>query len=62
MRNKIAATLLVIALATPTFAAVKSDPDRRGSDRSAITRVIKALKRLVGIASNDGGDIILPKP
>ena len=60
MRNKIAVALLVASLATPTFAAVKSDPDRRGADRSPITRVLKFLKHFIGIASND--DIIIPRP
>jgi hypothetical protein len=39
---------------------VKSDPDRRSGDRSTITRVLKLLKRFVGIASQD--DIIIPRP
>jgi hypothetical protein len=60
MKKSFAATLLVLILATPAFAAVKSDPDRRASDRSPITRIIKLLKRFVGIASQD--DIIIPRP
>ena len=38
MRKTFATTLLVIVLATPAFAAVKSDPDRRTSDRSTSFR------------------------
>ena len=60
MKKTFATTLLVIVLATPAFAGVKSDPDRRTSDRSTITRVLKLLKRFVGIASQD--DIIIPRP
>ncbi|MCU1230601.1 MAG: hypothetical protein JWO97_3485 [Acidobacteria bacterium] len=60
MKKTFATTLLVVILATPAFAAVKSDPDRRGGDRTVITRVIKLLKRFVGIASQD--DIIIPRP
>ena len=60
MRKTFATTLLVIILATPAFGVVKSDPDRRSADRSPITRVVKLLKRLVGIAVND--EIIIPKP
>lgn len=61
MRNKIAAVLLVASLAVPSFAAVKADPDRRGSERSAITRIVKALKRLIGVGSSDD-QIVIPKP
>jgi hypothetical protein len=60
MKKTFATTLLVVILATPAFAAVKSDPDRRAGDRTVITRVIKLLKRFVGIASQD--DIIIPRP
>jgi hypothetical protein len=60
MRNKIAVALLVASLATPTFAAVKSDPDRRAGDRSPITRVLKLIKHFIGLDSQD--DIIIPRP
>jgi hypothetical protein len=60
MKKTFATTLLVVILATPAFAAVKSDPDRRAGDRTVITRVIKLLKRFVGIASQD--DIVIPRP
>jgi hypothetical protein len=60
MKKTFATTLLVIVLATPAFAAVQSDPDRRTSDRSTITRVVKALKRLIGIGSKD--DLQFPRP
>jgi hypothetical protein len=60
MRNKIAVTLLVASLAVPAFAAVKSDPDRRSSDRTTIARVVNALKRFVGIGSKD--DLQFPRP
>ena len=60
MKKTFATTLLVVILAMPAFAAVKSDPDRRAGDRTVITRVIKLLKRFVGIASQD--DIIIPRP
>jgi hypothetical protein len=60
MRNKIAVALLVASLATPTFAAVKSDPDRRSGDRSPVTRVLKLIKHFIGIGSQD--DIIIPRP
>lgn len=61
MRKTFATALLVITLAAPSFAAVTKDPDRRGGDRTVITRVIKALKRLVGIGANDD-QIVIPKP
>jgi hypothetical protein len=60
MKKTFATTLLVIVLATPAFAAVKSDPDRGTVDRTVITRVMKLLKRFVGITSQD--DIIIPRP
>jgi hypothetical protein len=60
MRNKVVIALLIASLATPTFAAVKSDPDRRAGDRSPITRVFKFLKHFIGIGSQD--DIIIPRP
>ena len=60
MKKTFATTLLVIVLATPAFAAVKNDPDRRAADRSPITRIVKLLKRFVGIASQD--DIVIPRP
>ncbi|HKO01193.1 MAG TPA: hypothetical protein VJ032_05855 [Thermoanaerobaculia bacterium] len=63
MRNKIAAALLVASIAIPSYAAVKADPDRRsGADRSAITRVVELLRRLIGIGVNDGGEVVIPKP
>ncbi|MCU1230602.1 MAG: hypothetical protein JWO97_3486 [Acidobacteria bacterium] len=60
MKKTFATTLLVIVLATPAFAAVKGDPDRGAGDRTVITRVMKLLKRFVGITSQD--DIIIPRP
>jgi hypothetical protein len=60
MKKTFATTLLVVILATPAFAAVKSDPERRAGERTVLTRVIKLLKRFVGIASQD--DIIIPRP
>jgi hypothetical protein len=63
MRKTFATTLLLIVLATPAFAAVKSDPDRRsGAERTAITRVMQLLRRLIGIGANDGGEVVIPKP
>jgi hypothetical protein len=60
MKKTFATTLLVIVLATPAFAAVKSDPDRHAADRNPITRIVKLLKRFVGLASQD--DIVIPRP
>lgn len=61
MKKTFATALLVITLAAPSFAAVTKDSDHRSGVQPTITRVIRALKKLIGIGANDD-QIVIPKP